>query len=111
LQQFIGLQQFIINEEESEMIPLLPIALLTVVSTATATATAIYLNEKKRRAIEGLDEEEMGSGGGETIAAKIKKKAKERHSDIEQLKTQLQEHGKILKDHANQLRNQSSSRH
>jgi septal ring factor EnvC (AmiA/AmiB activator) len=83
------------------------------VTVASAAAT-LFLNEKARRVDDAIHE--MGDTADEessddSISAKLKKRLAAKNSEIEKIKMQLQEHNKMLNEHAKQLRNNSRSRH
>ncbi len=89
------------------MIPLIPVTIAAVVSTATA----IYLDKRKREAVKGLDHssEEQEPGQVLSVISKLKQKAAARNSELEQIKRQLAEHSKLLQAHEELLKRQEKS--
>lgn len=88
------------------MIPLIPVTIAAVVSTATA----LYLEKRKREAIDGLGrEEEQKEGQVLSVISKLKQKAADRNSELEQIKRQLAEHNRLLQEHEAQLKRKGKS--
>lgn len=89
------------------MIPLIPVTIAAVVSTATA----IYLDKRKREAMDDVERsgEEQETGQVLSIISKLKQKAATRNSELEQIKQQLAEHSKLLKEHEAQLKSKDRS--
>ncbi len=77
------------------MIPLIPVTIAAVVSTATV----FYVNKKKREAVDELDSSgEEQAEGSEVISiiSRLKQKATARSNELEAIKAQLEEHSKVL---------------
>lgn len=90
------------------MIPLIPVTIAAIASTAAA----IYLDKRKREAIDALDEADNSPReGGQVLSviSRLKQKAAARNSELEQIKRQLKQHSELLQAHEAQLKKREKS--
>jgi hypothetical protein len=89
------------------MIPLIPVTIAVVVSAATA----LYLEKRKRSAVEGVKPSAPAQGEGQVLSviSGLKQKAAARNSELEQIRQQLAEHSRLLQAHEAELKKQDQS--
>ncbi|MBT3309887.1 MAG: hypothetical protein HOL04_10685 [Gammaproteobacteria bacterium] len=77
------------------MIPLVPVALVTI-----ATTTALYFNNRRKQAEEGVDvdDEPSTTPGVVSIVSRLREKLDAKNVELAKIKAQLEEHNRILNE-------------